>query len=101
MPNEDNRFSTAARDEVKGLAKAEAHLADGERLIAPQRVLLGKIRSDGLRTIKAESSLVRLGAAAADFRTQLDALVAKAQQRKAELIAAQQSEDLHGTRTEL
>ena len=101
MPKEDDRFSTAARDEAKALAKAEAHFADSERLIARQKVLLDEIRSNGLRTIEAESSLVRLEAAAADFRAQLDVLVAKAQQRKAEVTAIQQSEDVDGTRAEL
>ena len=85
MPKKDDHFSTAAREEAKALAKAASHLADSERMIARQKVLLDEIRVNGLRTIEAESSLVRLEAAAADFRTQLDALVAKARQRKAEV----------------
>ena len=92
MSKEDDRFSTTARDEAKALTKAKSHLADSERMIARQKVLLDEIRSDGLRTIEAESSLLRLEAAAADFRTQLDTLEAKAQKRKAEVAGTEATE---------
>ncbi len=80
MGKDDDRFSTAARGEAKALVRAEEQVADAERMIARQKILLEEIRSDGLRTTEAESSLVRLEAAAVAFKSQLDVLMAKARQ---------------------
>ena len=92
MTKTHNHFSTTAREEAKTLARAEAQVIDSERMIARQKVLLGEIRSSGLRTVEAESSLVRLEAASAEFRAQRDGLLAKARQRSADLAEAEHSD---------
>ena len=75
MTKAPDRFSPAAREEAKLLAGAQTQLADSERSVARQQVLLDEIRRSGLRTVEAEASLARLEAAVIDRRAKLDALL--------------------------
>ena len=81
MSNENDRHGLDGRAEAKALAKAESLLADSERLVARQEILLEELRAAGLRTVEAESSLARLKVAAADFKMRLDTLLVKARHR--------------------
>ena len=73
-----DRFKQSGREEIKLLAKAEASVVESERRVTRQTALIMELRSDGLATLEAEKSLLRLEAAVLEQRAQRDIVMQKA-----------------------